>query len=120
MRVLYLLAFGWLHFGAIAADSLIQVDRRAQVSRADLDYESPASRPEEGMPVGNGRMGSLIWTTPSSLRLQINRVDVHSIDDTSFSFPRADSDYGSVCGYVDIHVADAGDDVFTGSAFRQH
>ena len=117
MRVFLLVA---LNFSALAADSLIQVDRLAQVSRADLDYDAPASRPEEGMPVGNGRMGSLIWTTPSSLRMQINRVDVHAMDDTSFSFPRADSDYGSVCGYVDIQVADAGEDVFTGSQFHQH
>src|SRR5690242_19230042 len=103
-----------------SAASLIQVDRRAQVSRADLHYDTPASRPEEGMPVGNGRMGSLVWTTPSALHLQINRVDVHAMDDTSFSFPRADSDYGSGCGYVDIHVVQSGDDVFTGAPFRQH
>jgi hypothetical protein len=109
-----------LSFSAFAADRLIQVDRRAQVSRADLDFDTPAARPEEGMPVGNGRMGGLIWTTPSSLRMQINRVDVHAMDDTSFSFPRADSDYGSVCGYVDIQVADAGEDVFTGAPFHQH
>jgi len=105
--------------GAFAADSLIQVDRRSQVSRADLDYRAPASRPEEGMPVGNGRMGSLIWTTPSALHLQINRVDVHAMDDSSFSFPRADSDYGSVCGYVDLNLVEAGDDIFTGAPFRQ-
>ncbi|HUK15361.1 MAG TPA: hypothetical protein VLW65_03065 [Bryobacteraceae bacterium] len=105
---------------AAFADSLIQVNRRAQVSRADLNYDTPASRPEEGMPIGNGRMGSLIWTTPSALHLQINRVDVHAMDDTSFSFPRADSDYGSVCGYVDIHVVEAGDDAFAGADFRQH
>jgi Glycosyl hydrolase family 95 catalytic domain len=103
-----------------SAASLIQVDRRAQVSRADLHYDTPASRPEEGMPIGNGRMGSLVWTTPSALHLQINRVDVHAMDDTSFSFPRADSDYGSGCGYVDIHVVQSGDDVFTGTPFRQH
>src|ERR1043166_8810611 len=83
-----------------SADSLIQVNRRAQVSRADLDYDSPARRPEEGIPLGNGRMGSLVWTTPSAVKLQINRVDVHAMDDTSFSFSRADSDYGYGCGYI--------------------
>ena len=105
---------------ALAADSLIQVDRHAWASRADLDYTTPASRPEEGMPVGNGRMGSLIWTTPSALRLQINRVDVHAMDDSSFSFNRADSDYGYGCGYVDIDLVQAGEDVFTGAPFHQH
>jgi hypothetical protein len=112
----FCIALNWI----AAAESLIHVNRRAQVSRADLDYDSPASRPEEGMPIGNGRMGSLIWTTPSALHLQINRVDVHAMDDTSFSFPRADSDYGSVCGYVDINLVEAGQDAFTGAAFHQH
>jgi hypothetical protein len=102
-----------------APESLIQIDRRAQIARADLSYTEPASRPEEGMPVGNGRMGSLVWTTPSSLRLQINRADVHAMDSTTFSFGRADSDFGSGCGYVDIHLVDAGDDVFTAPDFRQ-
>jgi hypothetical protein len=106
--------------GALAGESLIQVNRRNQVSRADLVFDSPAARPEEGMPVGNGRMGGLVWTTPSALKLQINRVDVHAMDSTTVSFPRADSDYSSVCGYLDINVVDAGEDVFTGPAFRQH
>lgn len=105
---------------ALAADSLIQVDQRKLVSRADLTFDTPESRPEEGMPVGNGRTGSLVWTSPSSLNFQINRVDAHAMDSTTVSFPRADSDYGSVCGYVDINVVDAGDDVFTGKEFRQH
>jgi hypothetical protein len=109
-----------LNFGCFATNSLIQVDRRVQVSRADLDFDTPASRPEVGMPVGNGRMGSLIWTTPTALKMQINRVDVHAMDDTSSSFPRADSDYGSVCGYVDINLASSGEDVFVAGAFRQH
>lgn len=46
----------------MAAETLIQVDRRAHVARADLVFDSPATRPEEGMPVGNGRMGTLVWT----------------------------------------------------------
>lgn len=104
----------------VAADSLIQVDRRRLVSRADLAYDRPASRPEEGMPLGNGRMGTLVWTTPSALKLQINRVDVHAMDSTTASFPRADSDYSSGCGFVDINVVDAGEDVFTPASFRQH
>ena len=54
----------------------MNVDYRSLVSRADLDCNEPVSRSEEGMPVGNGRMGSLVWTTPTALKFQINRVDV--------------------------------------------
>src|SRR3982751_962455 len=96
------------------------VDYRALVSRADLDYDKPASRSEEGQPIGNGRMGSLVWTTPSSLHFQINRVDVFAQDSSTTSFPKQDSDYASGCGYVDINVVSAGEDVFAGEAFRQH
>src|SRR6476659_1308185 len=98
----------------------IDTDYRALVSRADLDYDAPASRSEEGQPIGNGRMGSLVWTTPSALHFQINRVDVFGQDSYTTSFPKQDSDYASGCGYVDVNLVDAGDDVFAGDAFRQH
>jgi hypothetical protein len=105
---------------AQGSESLIRIDRRAQLARADLDYREPAARSEEGMPIGNGRMGTLVWTSPSALKMQVNRVDVHAMDSRTFSFPRADSDYGYGCGFLDIDVAGAGDDVFAGPAFHQH
>jgi len=105
---------------AAQSGELLNVDYRSLVSRADLDYNAPAGRGEEGMPVGNGRMGSLVWTTPSTLRFQINRVDVFAEDSTTTSFAVQDSDYASGCGYVDVHVVSAGDDVFAGRDFRQH
>ena len=64
---------------SVAAQNMIQIDRARQIARADLDYDTPASRCEEGMPIGNGRMGTLVWTTPSALKMQINRVDVHAV-----------------------------------------
>jgi hypothetical protein len=77
--------------GSAFAQGLVKIDRQRQIARADLDYTTPASRSEEGMPLGNGRMGTLVWTTPSAIRLQVNRVDVHAMDSTTCSFPRADS-----------------------------
>ena len=53
-------------------------DLRALVSTADLVYEKPVPRSEEGMPIGNGRMGTLVWTTPNRLRMQINRPGVYA------------------------------------------
>ena len=44
---------------------------RAVVSRADLLYNAPVARSEEGIPIGNGRMGTLVWTTPSALKFQL-------------------------------------------------
>lgn len=106
--------------GPTANGSLIQINTQKLISRADITYIEPASRSEEGLPVGNGRMGSLVWTTPSSLKFQINRVDVFAVDHSTVSFPESDSDYASGCAYVHIHLVGADEDVFTGKAFRQH
>src|SRR5271169_1429458 len=115
-KIFLLVAFFSIAAGASAAN----VDYRALVSRADLDYGKPTTRSEEGQPIGNGRMGSLVWTTPSALHFQINRVDVFGEDSYTTSFPKQDSDYASGCGYVDVNVVDAGDDVFSGDSFNQH
>jgi len=100
--------------------AMIQVDYRKLVSRADLTYEEPVSRSEEGLPVGNGRMGSLVWTLPSALKFQINRADVFAVNRSTNSFPARHTDYASGCGYLDIEFVDFAQDVFTGKAFRQH
>ncbi|MFB0525090.1 MAG: hypothetical protein ACETVZ_06080, partial [Phycisphaerae bacterium] len=102
------------------ADSWIEVNHESLISRADITYDKPVTRSEEGLPIGNGRMGSLVWTLPSALKFQINRVDVFAENCETNSFPVRDSDYGYGCAYVDIDFVDFGDDVFVGSAFRQH
>ena len=100
-------------------DSLLKVDFRNLVSRADLHYNKPIDRSEEGLPVGNGRMGSLVWTTPTALRLQINRVDVFASNCATNSFPERHSDYCGGCGFVDVDFIDYGEDVFNEQT-RQH
>ena len=84
--------------------AIMDMDFRQLVSEADLIYDEPVSRSEAGMPVGNGRMGSLVWTTPSSLKMQINRADVFAMNKSTNSFPRRHTDYASGCGYVDINL----------------
>jgi len=97
-------------------------DVRDLVSRADLFYDEPVTRSEEGMPVGNGRMGSLVWTSPRALKFQINRVDVFGIDGgSSDSFARAASDYSNGAGYVDVNFVDFAPELFSVEAgFAQH
>jgi hypothetical protein len=91
-------------------------DLRRLISEADLIYTKPVPRSEEGMPVGNGRMGSLVWTTPQSLRFQINRVDVYANNSSTNSFFERHNDYCGGCGFVDI---DFGKTVFPESGFPQ-
>jgi hypothetical protein len=89
---------------------------RQLISDADLIYTRPVSRSEEGMPIGNGRMGTLVWTTPRSLRMQINRVDVYANNSYTNSFFERHNDYCGGCGFVDI---DFGREIFPESGFPQ-
>jgi hypothetical protein len=89
---------------------------RSLISDADLVYTQPVPRSEEGMPIGNGRMGTLVWTTPQSVRMQINRVDVYANDSYTNSFFERHNDYCGGCALVDI---DFGREIFPESAFVQ-
>lgn len=97
--------------------AILKVDYRKLISRSDLVYETPVERSEAGQPIGNGRMGSLVWTIPSALKFQINRVDVFGNNSASNNFYQRHTDYCGGVGYVDI---DFGKEVFTGPEFRQH
>ncbi|HTX41001.1 MAG TPA: DUF5703 domain-containing protein [Acidobacteriaceae bacterium] len=87
------------------------------VSASDLIYSRPVARSEEGIPVGNGRMGSLVWTTPSRLHFQINRVDVYANNCGTNSFVEVHDDYCSGCAFLDIAFEGQ---PFPESGFRQH
>jgi hypothetical protein len=95
-------------------------DLRSVISAADLHYTGPVERSEDGMPIGNGRMGSLVWTSPGALKFQINRVDVQPLNRDSNSFFERNSDYMGGCGFVDVELTRAGDDVFPEGAGPQH
>ncbi|MFH1006421.1 MAG: DUF5703 domain-containing protein [Candidatus Latescibacterota bacterium] len=59
---------------------MLALDYRALVSRADLIYGSPVENSLEGQPIGNGRMGTMVWTTPEAIHFQINRSDVFAVN----------------------------------------
>jgi hypothetical protein len=93
---------------------------RIVISRADLRYDKPVVRSEEGMPIGNGRMGTLVWTVPSALRMQINRVDVFANGCSSHSFFERNTDYCGGCGFVDIDFGVSSEEVFPSNGTTQH
>src|SRR2546423_12777131 len=90
-----------LSLAAPVTAGVLTADMQRIVSRADLDYTTPARRSEEGMPIGNGRMGSLGWTTPGAIYFQINRDDVFAEDCTTTSFPRTHREYASGRAFLD-------------------
>lgn len=82
--------------------------------------EQTVARSEAGMPIGNGRMGSLVWTWPTALKLQINRVDVFANNRATHSFNRRDLDYAHGCGFFDIDFVDFGAEIFPQDGTSQH
>ncbi|MDO8543746.1 MAG: hypothetical protein Q7S40_25165 [Opitutaceae bacterium] len=112
----FTLLFGAVRLGAAEPG----VDVRALVARSDLHYPGAVERSEDGMPIGNGRMGSLVWTTPTALHFQVNRNDVQPISCETSSFFERNSDYMGGCGFVDVDLGMAGVDVFTAQNSPQH
>ncbi len=105
---------------AVNTPAQVTIDIPGVISKADLHYDKPVARSEEGMPLGNGRMGSLVWTTPSSLKFQVNRVDIFGNNAASNSFFERNTDYCSGVGFIDIDFVTWGNDVFTPPVFSQH
>ncbi|MFP5229117.1 MAG: glycosyl hydrolase family 95 catalytic domain-containing protein [Acidobacteriota bacterium] len=87
------------------------------ISASDLVYTRPVPRSEEGIPVGNGRMGSLVWTSSNQLHFQINRVDVYANNCQTNSFVEVHDDYCGGCAFLDIAFEGQ---PFPESGFRQH
>ena len=52
------------------------LNRRDLVSRADLHYRGTVKRREGGFPIGDGQMGAMLFSSPSSLKFALNRCDV--------------------------------------------
>lgn len=75
---------------------------------APMSMTQPAARPVEGLPIGNGRLGTLVWTTPGTVEFQINRVDVFAVNRQAVvaNFP-GPTDYGGGCARVSIAVGGA-------------
>src|SRR5580698_7443116 len=105
---------------AQTSDSLLKCDYRRLVAHSDLSFNTPAPSSHDGLPIGNGRMGTLVWTTPAALHYQINHDDLFCFDNNTLASPKGHTDYSSGCGYVDINLVDFGNDVFAGDKFNQH
>ena len=41
--------------------TILDINRRKLILRANLTYDRSVSHSEEGLPIGNGQMGSLVW-----------------------------------------------------------
>ncbi len=94
---------------------MLKVDHRALVSRADIVYDKLVPRPEEGLPIGNGSMGGLVWVTGRDIQMQINRPDVFG--NNSYTALSAHGELGFGCGKLTV---DLGEGAFPQVGTRQH
>ncbi len=79
-------------------------DPHAIVSRSDLVYDMPAESPDAGQPIGNGRMGTMVWTSPNAIHLQINRADVFAVNREHQGQRGGATDYCGGIAHVTIDV----------------
>ncbi|MBX3000058.1 MAG: hypothetical protein KF893_16170 [Caldilineaceae bacterium] len=56
--------------------NLIEVDYDGFLSQHDLVYLAPPVYGIDGLPIGNGDLGAMIWTPPERIHLAINKVDL--------------------------------------------
>lgn len=54
----------------------VSVDYATYLSQHDVVYNSPPRLGEQGMPIGDGDLGAMVWCPPGEIRLQINKSDL--------------------------------------------
>ena len=79
-------------------------NNRERISQSDLIYERPVAHGREGQPIGNGRMGTMVWTTPGALHCQINRSDVFAVNKDHGSTRGGATDGFGGCAQVVVDV----------------
>jgi hypothetical protein len=96
-----------------AGSSMISMDYAKYLAPIDLHFTKP-TKPIEGIPLGNGRMGTLVWIDGSGSKLQFNfgRPDVFYMGSATTTWSnKSHTDGNSKVGHVDIS--------FTGRPFAE-
>ncbi len=104
----------FMMFGVCSADEPHPetVNQRTGVARSDLVYDKPAATPDEGQPIGNGRMGTMVWTSPDAIHMQIHRVDVFAVNANHQGRPGQIGSTTDYCGGIASVVIQVGGEPF--------
>lgn len=65
----------WILVGLDARAQPFEVDALNYLYKHDVVYNKPFYEGFEGIPLGNGDVGGMLWCTPSGIKLQINKSD---------------------------------------------
>lgn len=104
--------------GLWAADSAVSAPSEVN---SDIAYDQPASAPDAGHPIGNGRMGTMVWTSPDAIHFQINRADVFAVNRDHQGRPGQIGSATDYCGGIAGVVVHTGGQPFAPGekSFRQ-
>jgi len=62
--------------GAAFNGTNVSVDHASYLAQHDIVYQTPPRLGEQGMPIGDGDVGAMVWCPPDEIRLQINKSDL--------------------------------------------
>lgn len=79
------------------------MNTRDIVSRSDLCFTRCVNH-DEGLPVGNGRVGGLLWCIGAEIHLQVNHTDVFPFDRATESMRNIFDDYCGGCGAIEFRL----------------
>ena len=73
-KALFLVMIMWLPFHLTIANPWQKTD--PPLKKHNLKFDTLAQRWDEGMPMGNGLLGALVWKKDNRLRMSLDRVDL--------------------------------------------
>jgi len=76
-----LLDLGWATAPAHGSPSSLRPEMAALLARNDVNFDAPVERSEDGIPIGNGILGSMVWTPSDEggIVLQLNSTDAWAL-----------------------------------------
>ncbi|MBN2862516.1 MAG: hypothetical protein JXN62_05100, partial [Bacteroidales bacterium] len=89
----------------VSSAPIINMNYQSLVSSGDVHHTGIITTSRDGMPIGTGSMGSLVWSNNDhSLNFQINRVDVFGWNSAAAGSLDGHNDYGYGCGFVNVDL----------------
>lgn len=63
---------------SVSGREVFKVDHVSYLKKHDIVYLEPDYEGFNGFPIGNGDLGGMVWSTPSGIKLQMNKIDLYS------------------------------------------
>jgi hypothetical protein len=102
---LFIMTTGSFIVNGVLTTPVINVNYQQLVSSGDVHHTGIITTPRNGMPIGTGSMGSLVWSNNDhSLNFQINRVDVFGWNSAATGSLDGHNDNGYGCGFLIVDL----------------